>query len=189
MCIYSVKKAFPYSLSQPWCHLPNSPWAGIMTSYIIYSRLGRVWKVTSWLGTGILKSFFYGVGCKVNYGVVFARSVSYMHGEVQYCCGIPLVVYLRGLAGSFPVLWAPDHKAIQWNLQFCLFLSSIHKIVALPVPAARKTSVPIDQRHRFYFPLMVTIQLPNFFSNNIDHRSKSLVLIQWQIFWCSFDRL
>jgi hypothetical protein len=24
-------------------HLPNSPWAGIMTSYINYSRLGRLW--------------------------------------------------------------------------------------------------------------------------------------------------
>ncbi len=37
------KKAFWYSSPQPECHLPNCPWAGIMTSYINYSRLGRVW--------------------------------------------------------------------------------------------------------------------------------------------------
>jgi hypothetical protein len=37
---YTVKKAFRYSRPQPGCHLPNSPWAGIMTSYCInYSRL------------------------------------------------------------------------------------------------------------------------------------------------------
>jgi hypothetical protein len=40
---YTVKKAFRYSCPQPGCHLPNYPWAGIMTSYINYSRLGRVW--------------------------------------------------------------------------------------------------------------------------------------------------
>ncbi len=32
-----------YSRPQPGCHLPNSTWAGIMTSYINYSHLGRVW--------------------------------------------------------------------------------------------------------------------------------------------------
>jgi hypothetical protein len=31
--IYTVKKAFRHSRPQPGCHLPNSPWAGIMTSY------------------------------------------------------------------------------------------------------------------------------------------------------------
>jgi hypothetical protein len=59
--MYTVKKAFRYSRHQPGCHLPNSPWAGIVISYINYSRLGRVWEVTSRLGTGISKSFFYGV--------------------------------------------------------------------------------------------------------------------------------
>ncbi len=38
------KKAFRNSRPQPGCHLTNSPWAGIMTSYINYSRLGRVCK-------------------------------------------------------------------------------------------------------------------------------------------------
>jgi hypothetical protein len=34
------KKSFRYSFPQPGCHLPNSPWAGIMTSFINYFRLG-----------------------------------------------------------------------------------------------------------------------------------------------------
>ncbi len=29
---YTLKKAFRYSRPQPGCHLPNSPWAGMMTS-------------------------------------------------------------------------------------------------------------------------------------------------------------
>ncbi len=32
---YTVKKAFRYSRPHPGCHLPNSPWAGIMTSFQI----------------------------------------------------------------------------------------------------------------------------------------------------------
>ncbi len=32
--VYSVKKAFRYSRTQPGSRLPNFPWAGIMTSYI-----------------------------------------------------------------------------------------------------------------------------------------------------------
>jgi len=28
--IYTVKKGFPYSRLQPGCHLPNSPWPGII---------------------------------------------------------------------------------------------------------------------------------------------------------------
>ncbi len=43
---YTVKKAFQYFSPQPGCHLPISIspcWAGIETSYISYSRLGRVW--------------------------------------------------------------------------------------------------------------------------------------------------
>ncbi len=39
----TVKKAFRYSRPQPGCHLPKSPWAAIMTSYINYSYPGRVW--------------------------------------------------------------------------------------------------------------------------------------------------
>jgi hypothetical protein len=30
---FTVKKAFQYSRPQPGCHLPNSPWAGIMMSH------------------------------------------------------------------------------------------------------------------------------------------------------------
>jgi hypothetical protein len=56
---------------------------------------------------------------------------------------------------------------------FVLFLSSIQKIV-LPAPAARNTPIPIDQRHRLYFPIDGNDATANFFSNNIDHRSKRL---------------
>ncbi len=59
MYLCTVKKASRYSRPQPGCHLP---WARIMTSYINYSRL-----VTSWLGTGISKSFFYGVALNCKY--------------------------------------------------------------------------------------------------------------------------
>jgi hypothetical protein len=54
------KKAFRYSRPQPGCHLPKSPWAGKMTSYINYSRLARVWSVTS-AGDGNIEKLFYGV--------------------------------------------------------------------------------------------------------------------------------
>jgi hypothetical protein len=37
--LHRNKKAFRYSRPQPGCHLPNSPWAGIMTSYVNYSCL------------------------------------------------------------------------------------------------------------------------------------------------------
>jgi hypothetical protein len=40
---YTVKKAFRYSRPQQGCHLLKCPWAGIMTLYMNYSRLGRVW--------------------------------------------------------------------------------------------------------------------------------------------------
>ncbi len=50
--LYTAKKAFRYSRPQPGPHIPNSPWAGIMMSYINYSRL------TSRLGMRILKSFY-----------------------------------------------------------------------------------------------------------------------------------
>ncbi len=42
--LYTVKKLFNIPVPpQPDCHLPNSPWAGIRTSYVNYSRLGRLW--------------------------------------------------------------------------------------------------------------------------------------------------
>ncbi len=41
---YTVKKAFRYSRPQPGCHLPNSPYAGIMTSYIIIPAQGEFGK-------------------------------------------------------------------------------------------------------------------------------------------------
>ena len=43
-----------------------------MTSYINYSRLGRVWYVTSWLGTGISKSFF--LRCKIAIVLLFLQN-------------------------------------------------------------------------------------------------------------------
>ncbi len=57
---YTVIKAFQFQ-SPAGMSLPNSPWAGIMTSYINSSCLGRDWWVTSLLGMEISKSFFYGV--------------------------------------------------------------------------------------------------------------------------------
>jgi hypothetical protein len=38
--MYTVKKAFRFSRPQPGCHLPISPWAGIMN----YSRKGEFGK-------------------------------------------------------------------------------------------------------------------------------------------------
>ncbi len=49
--LYTVKKAFRYSRPQLGCHLPYSPWAGIMTSYINYSRRRESLEVKSRLGT------------------------------------------------------------------------------------------------------------------------------------------
>jgi hypothetical protein len=44
--LYTVKKAFRYSRPQPGCHLPNSPWAGIIElfppmSFLSFAILGR----------------------------------------------------------------------------------------------------------------------------------------------------
>ncbi len=52
---------FRYSRPQPECHLPNSPWAGIMTSYINYfrSREGLISDITA--GDGNIKKLFFGV--------------------------------------------------------------------------------------------------------------------------------
>ncbi len=60
---YTVKKGLPFSRPQPGCHWLNSPWAGIMTSYINYSRPGRVSSVTSRLGTVKRLTLFYSVSC------------------------------------------------------------------------------------------------------------------------------
>jgi hypothetical protein len=54
---YTVKKGLPFSRPQPGCHRPNSPWQ----EYLNYSRPGRVWSVTSRLGTGKWQTFFYSV--------------------------------------------------------------------------------------------------------------------------------
>ena len=41
-CRLHRKKTFRYSRPQPGCHLSNSPWAGIMTSYINYRHVHRL---------------------------------------------------------------------------------------------------------------------------------------------------
>ncbi len=41
---YTVKKAFRYSRPQTGCHLPNSLWAGIMTSFINIPAKGEFGK-------------------------------------------------------------------------------------------------------------------------------------------------
>ncbi len=62
----SVKKAFRYFRHQPGCHLPNSPWAGIMTSYIQYIipayRESLVSDIPA--GDGNIEKNFYGVQFK-----------------------------------------------------------------------------------------------------------------------------
>jgi hypothetical protein len=52
------KKAFRYSRPQPGSHLPNSPWAGIMTSYINYSCPGEFGKWHPGWGREYRKAFF-----------------------------------------------------------------------------------------------------------------------------------
>jgi hypothetical protein len=58
---YTVKKLFDVPVPSRDVTSKTFSWAGIMTSYINYYRLRRVWLVTSQLGTGISKSLFYGV--------------------------------------------------------------------------------------------------------------------------------
>ncbi len=55
------KKSFSIFPSPARISLTKLSLAGIMMSYINYSRQGRVWYVTSRLWTGISKSFFYSV--------------------------------------------------------------------------------------------------------------------------------
>jgi hypothetical protein len=54
----TVKKGMQFSRPKPGCHLPNSPYS---QKYFNYSRPGRVWLVTSRLGTGKSFTFFYSV--------------------------------------------------------------------------------------------------------------------------------
>ncbi len=49
---YTVKKMIASFPSPAGMSLPNSPWAGIMTSLLNYSWPGGVWLVTSRLETG-----------------------------------------------------------------------------------------------------------------------------------------
>jgi len=56
-CADTVKKAFRYSRPQPGCQLPNSPWAGIMPTYIIYSLQGEFGKWHPGWGREYRKSF------------------------------------------------------------------------------------------------------------------------------------
>ncbi len=57
----TVKKRFASFPSPTGMSLPNSPWAGIMTSLLNYSCHGGVWLVASRLETGNSGTFFYGV--------------------------------------------------------------------------------------------------------------------------------
>ncbi len=52
--VYSVKKGYWFSRPQPGCLKPDSPWAGNNQIF----RPGRVWLVTSRLGTGKSLAFF-----------------------------------------------------------------------------------------------------------------------------------
>ena len=55
--IPEVKQTRAGSQPQPGCHLPDSPWLGIIFIPIPWGP-GRVWLVTSWLGTGKSLAFF-----------------------------------------------------------------------------------------------------------------------------------
>jgi hypothetical protein len=48
------KKGYRFSRPQPGCHLPNSPWPGIIKLF----PAREVWLVTSRLGTGKTITFF-----------------------------------------------------------------------------------------------------------------------------------
>jgi hypothetical protein len=100
---YTVKKRFASFPSPAGMSLPNSPWAGIMTSLLNYSCPGRVWLVTSQLETGNSWTFFYGVGevyliCSVNEGPVikfedlflFARHFLFLH-KLIWCGGEKII--------------------------------------------------------------------------------------------------
>jgi hypothetical protein len=52
--LYTVKKGQRLSRPQPECHTPHSPWPRI----IKFLPPGRVWSVTSQLGTGKSQTFF-----------------------------------------------------------------------------------------------------------------------------------
>jgi hypothetical protein len=56
--VYTVKKGYRFSRPQPGCHTLNSPWPGIINLF----RSGRIWLVTSRLGTEKSLTFFYSVG-------------------------------------------------------------------------------------------------------------------------------
>ncbi len=55
---YTVKKCSRVSSLQPGCHLPNSPWAGIIQLWRRYSRPGRVWYWHPGWGRETLEPFF-----------------------------------------------------------------------------------------------------------------------------------
>jgi hypothetical protein len=103
MCIYTVKKGFsifPFPAGMSFTKLSLGG-----NNDVIYKLFPPRESLVSDIpaGDGNIEKHFYSVGCMVNYGVVFARSVSYM-GRYNICCGIPVVVYLRGLTGSFFVV-------------------------------------------------------------------------------------
>ncbi len=71
---------FASFLSPAGMSLPNSPWAGIITSQLNYSCPGGVWLVTSRLETGNSWTFFYGVPAKGAYSFflnIFIYQVPY----------------------------------------------------------------------------------------------------------------
>ncbi len=77
------KKDFRYSRPQPGCHLPNSPWAGIMTSYM-YKLVLRTESLISDIpaGDGNIEKLFYGVQLNYfmdNYWWKLCRSASFSH--------------------------------------------------------------------------------------------------------------
>ncbi len=55
---YTVKKAFRYSRPQPGCHLPNSPWAGIIYIDVIIPAQGEFGKRHPGWGQEYRKAFF-----------------------------------------------------------------------------------------------------------------------------------
>jgi hypothetical protein len=57
--MHTVKKAFRYFRPQPGCHLPNSPWAGIIKYDVIIPAQGEFGKRHPGWGGNIEKIFFY----------------------------------------------------------------------------------------------------------------------------------
>ena len=101
--VYTEKKGLPYSRPQPGCHWPNSLWTGIIYIWRHNSRPGRVWSVTSRLGTGKWLTFFtvyiyhHVQSCSVLSTLRLRRQI-----HTPYFYSTPICILWLGLPPSSP---------------------------------------------------------------------------------------